>query len=297
MSDFDGDGVSDLTVFRPSTGTWFTTFSSTGFATITATQFGLNGDIRVNGDYDGDHRTDLAVYRPSTASGSSCSRRTGSCARRPWGVAATSPMPADYDGDGRTDLAVFRPSTGEWFVDQLEQQRRRSSRSGACSGGQPFARDFDGDGRADLAVYRPSTNQWFLRLTTTAFGPIIVADVGPGGRHPDAGRLRWRRPHRVAVYRPSTGEWFAIDAMTGALVINAAWGLAATSPSRTTTTATARIDPAVFRPSAAHVVRPPLVERRAAAGAVGSFGRCSALKDRRDTPPRNSRRLFAGRLE
>ena len=66
VSDFDGDGVADITVFRASTGTWFTRFSSTGFVSSTSTQFGLNGDVTVNGDYDGDRRSDWAVYRPST---------------------------------------------------------------------------------------------------------------------------------------------------------------------------------------------------------------------------------------
>ena len=59
--DYDGDGTTDLAVWRPSTGTWFIRQSSTGYATSVSFQWGSSGDITVPGDYDGDGKTDLAV--------------------------------------------------------------------------------------------------------------------------------------------------------------------------------------------------------------------------------------------
>ena len=59
VNDFNGNGGSDLAVFRPSTGTWFINGVGSG-------PFGLTGDIPVSGDYNGDGVTDAAVYRPST---------------------------------------------------------------------------------------------------------------------------------------------------------------------------------------------------------------------------------------
>ena len=131
VSDFDGDGVSDITVFRPSTGTWFTTYSSTGFATNSSTQWGAATDIPVNGDYDGDRRADVAVYRPSTGQWFILQSSNGTVRVSTWGPSGDRPMPADYDGDGRTDLAVFRPSTGQWFILYSDQHRRVDVR-GAC---------------------------------------------------------------------------------------------------------------------------------------------------------------------
>ena len=67
-SDFDGDSVGELSVYRPESGEWFFRFSSTGFsyANWTAYQWGGPGDVPVSGDFDGDRRNDLAVWRPST---------------------------------------------------------------------------------------------------------------------------------------------------------------------------------------------------------------------------------------
>ena len=61
--DFDGDGKTDITVYRPSTGIWYTQFSSSG--AYQAVRWGLSGDVPVAGKYDGDNKTDIALFRPS----------------------------------------------------------------------------------------------------------------------------------------------------------------------------------------------------------------------------------------
>lgn len=111
-ADFDGDARSDLSVFRPSDGTWHVLRSGTN--TYSVQQFGVNGDTIAPGDYDGDGRTDMAVYRPSTGTWWIQKSSDGSFSTTQFGLTKDKPVSGDYDGDGRTDIAVYR--NGTWYV-------------------------------------------------------------------------------------------------------------------------------------------------------------------------------------
>jgi hypothetical protein len=116
--DFDGDGKSDLAVFRQSTGQWFVFGSTTGF--LGPVLFGAPGlgDVAGPADYDGDGKTDLAVYRATTAEWFVFGSATGFPGPVLLGAPGLGdvPVPADYDGDGRTDLAVYRTTSAQFFI-------------------------------------------------------------------------------------------------------------------------------------------------------------------------------------
>lgn len=132
--DFDGDGITDSTIYRPSAGTWFTLLSGTG--TVTQENFGLNGDIPVDGDFDGDQKADLCIFRPSTGvwffKRSSNSTTLGAT----FGQSGDKPVVGDYDKDGKSDIAIWRPSNGNYFV-------LRSSSDFSTFFGYPFGQNGD----------------------------------------------------------------------------------------------------------------------------------------------------------
>lgn len=111
-ADFDGDGRTDVSVFRPSDGTWYVMESSSN--TFRVTQFGSNGDRVVAGDYDGDGRTDQAVFRPTDRNWYILRSSDGAVSITNWGLATDRLVPGDYDGDGKTDIVVYR--NGTWYI-------------------------------------------------------------------------------------------------------------------------------------------------------------------------------------
>jgi M6 family metalloprotease-like protein len=182
--DYDGNGTSDLAVFRPSTGAWFID------GVAGATYFGLTGDVPVPGDYDGDGDTDIAVFRPSNGGwyvlGSSVSYH---------GLSTDTPVPADYDGDGDTDRAVFRPSTGAWFISGQATQFLGGS------GDVPLPGDYDGNGTVDAAVFRPSQGAWYVAGSSAVFFGLGTDVPVPGQYDADAST-------DIAVFRGSNGGWY-----------------------------------------------------------------------------------------
>ena len=180
--DADGDGRTDITVFRQSANTFFTLASLTN--TLQTTAFGSGaGDNWLNNtaDFDGDGRADpLLIEIDGTGKAVWTILQTGTNTIRnvQWGdfntaVADTLAM-ADYDGDGRTDIAVYRRLNGQWSIIQSSNGAQRfefwgASTGSAATGDQPCVGDYDGDGMADLTVVRTEAGQrvFYIRQSST----------------------------------------------------------------------------------------------------------------------------------
>ncbi|MCW5961367.1 MAG: CHRD domain-containing protein [Pyrinomonadaceae bacterium] len=166
-NDFDGDGRTDLTVYRNSTNKFYAKPSLIGG--LLEKQIGHPGDAVMQlADFDGDARSDFSTI---DYSGQILWRinqsQTNSTVEVNWGSSGLSdyPAPADYDGDAKFDIAVFR--AGVWYVIESSTNTVRNYYFGR-SGDIPVPNDFDKDGQADLTVARSEDGKliWYVRRST-----------------------------------------------------------------------------------------------------------------------------------
>jgi hypothetical protein len=182
--DIDGDGRTDLIVWRPSSGTFFWLISSANYdyASQGAKQWGNAslGDVPLIGDFDGDRKADLAVWRASTGTWfwlqSTFGFNYANQGSKVWGKQSLGDVPliGDIDGDRKTDLTVWRASTGTWFWITSSSGYDYASQGNKPWGSQaqsdmPMLGDLDGDGRAELIVWRPGSGIWFWLTAASGY--------------------------------------------------------------------------------------------------------------------------------
>ena len=223
-ADFDGDGRTDLSVFRPSEGNWYLNRSTAGFSVI---NFGLSSDTLVPGDYDGDGKADTAIFRPAANSANPdfwvVNSNGFTLSGVSWGTTGDIPVSGDYNGDSRTDFAVFRPSTGVWYILNSTSGTNTIEPFG-LTGDVPLAFDLENDGKTNLAVFRPSSNTWYIARNTgvpaTNFEALPFGSAGDSLVPADYDGDNKDDP---AVFRPSTGQWFIRRSSNGVTTITL-WG-------------------------------------------------------------------------
>ncbi len=186
--DFDGDGHSDIAVFRPAAGLW-------AVRGITRAYFGTSGDSPVPADYNGNLITDIGVFRPSSGLWA-----VRGITRAYFGRSGDQPIPRDYSGEGRADIAIFRPSAGLWAVRGITRFYF------GTDGDYPVPEDYSleeaGDGTADIMIFRGSSGLWALRGVSRAY-------FGSSGDRPAVGYYHNADGCSVAIFRPATGLWAA----------------------------------------------------------------------------------------
>ncbi len=218
--DFNGNGSSDVSVFRPSNGRWY-------LKGIGSHTWGTTGDIPVNGDYNGDGTTEVAVWRSSN--GRWYIKGVGGYV---WGSSGDIPVPSNYDGDvnGTTDIAVWRPSNGRWYIKGV------AGSVWGIAGDVPVPGDYNGDGTTEIAVWRPSNGRWYIK----GVGGYVW---GTSGDIPIPADYNGDGVTDIAVWRPSNGRWY-IKGVGGVV-----WGILGDIPAPGDYNGDGITDIAVWRPS------------------------------------------------
>jgi hypothetical protein len=244
VSDFDGDGKTDLAVWQSSSGIWHIIKSANGATQLQQWGQSSLGDLAAPGDYDGDGKTDIAIFRPSDGNWYILTSANGASTIQNWGQNGDVPVPADYDGDGKTDIAVFRIAEGNWYV------KKSSGGSLAQGWGNPSDRlvpgDYDGDGKADIAVFRPEEGNWYIVKST---GGSLQINWGLGADRAVAGDYDGDGITDIAVFRPSEGNWYIKKSSGGSIIRN--WGDSSDRPVPGDYDGDGKTDIAVWRPTEA----------------------------------------------
>jgi hypothetical protein len=216
--DVDGDGKSDISIWRPSDGNWWVAKSSDG--TSMNRQWGVNGDTLVPGDYDGDGKEDFAVWRPSNGVWWILKSSDGTAIVKQYALPGDVPVPADYDGDGKTDIAIWRPSDGTWWV-LKSSDGNQMVRQWGMTDDKLVPADYDGDGKADFAVWRPSSGVWWILKSSD--GTVIVKQYALAGDVPAPGDYDGDGKTDIAIWRQSDGTWWVLRSTDSSQMVRQ-WG-------------------------------------------------------------------------
>lgn len=220
--DYDGDGDDEYGIFRPSTGGWFVKRWD-GTVLVNDRRWGQRGDVPVRGDFNLDGRDDLAVWRPLTGEWFAMRTDGAVIGTSQWGQAGDRPLFGDFDGDGRTDPAVWRETTLSFYARAFGGAQLLNRAWGAPAD-LPTAGDVDGDGRADAVVWNRNTGNWRTYGSNPNLANPPARQWGQTGDVPVQGDFNRDGRADYVVYRPSTGRWFGMEAATGAIFMNLAWG-------------------------------------------------------------------------
>jgi hypothetical protein len=144
--DWNGDGIDDIGLYRPSTMTWYLD----GVAPFV---WGVNQwDLPVAGDWDGDGKDEVGLYRDTFAQwflrNTPTTAFPGTTVN--YGTPGWKPVVGDWNGDNKDDLGVFSTDSATFAL-----QGQASFVFGLATD-LPVAGDWNKDNKDEVGVYRPS---------------------------------------------------------------------------------------------------------------------------------------------
>ncbi len=240
--DFDGDGKTDIGIYRPSVGEWW--YSRSSDNQTFAVQFGSSTDETVPADFTGDGKTDIAFWRESTGQWFVLRSEDNSFYAFPFGQLGDIPAPGDFDADGKADAAVFRPSNATWYILRSSDGGVTIQQFGVAED-LPVVSDYDGDGKDDIGIYRPSVSEWWILRSTAG---LAAVQFGSAGDKTVPGDYTGDGKADIAFFRPATGFWYVLRSEDNSFYAFP-FGVSEDFPAPGDYDGDGKFDAAVFRPS------------------------------------------------
>jgi len=191
--DWNGDGSTQIGVFRPSDLTWRLDGDRSSKAERVFRFVGMRaGDIPLVGDWDGNGTATPGYFRPEDVSWHL--RNSNSTGSEDWpvlrfGMPTDIPVVGDWSGTGRDTIGIYRPETGE--VDLKNDFSPLPAQ--IVFGGPPNARPVVGKwfaGKADSFAFVVVTQwkMWPVNCPGQVLNPPADVEFGPADGSPLAGK-------------------------------------------------------------------------------------------------------------